>query len=164
MPSTPPDREALLLELEQGLESFRHITTLILQMLGILIAADAVLISYGVSQRESAVVLVASFIPIAIFVGMFALYSHALPIVVVVMRLEDELSLGERALGTTYARMRLASIYPLLRKAEVGDEQFIKIPIKTWLTTKPLYLLACTFALQLSLFVASLSVYHFSFM
>lgn len=57
MPGTPPDREALLLELEQGLESFRHITTLIMQVLGILVAADAVQISYGISQSESAVLL-----------------------------------------------------------------------------------------------------------
>lgn len=164
MPSTPPDREALRLELQEGLVSFRHITTLIMQMLGILIAADAALISYGISQRESAVLLVASFIPVVIFIGMFALYDHVLPIAVVVMRLEDELSLGERALGATYIRMRLASIYPRLIKAEMENEQDVKIPLKTWLTIKPFYLLSCTFILQFSLFVVSASVYHYHFM
>jgi len=164
MSNTTPGRDALLLEFQEGISSFRHITTLIMQMLGILVAADAVLISYGISQRESAILLVASFIPIVILVGMLALYSHALPIAVVVMRLEDELSLGERAFAATYVRMRLAPIYPLLIKAEVKDEPNIKIPTKTWLTVKPFHVLSYTFVLQFALFVISWSVYHYHFM
>lgn len=106
----------------------------------------------------------ASFIPVVAFVGIVALYNHALPIAVVVMRLESELSLGERALGATYVRMRLGPLYPLLLKAEVQDEQYVKYSAKSMLTDRTLYLLTCTFVLQLSLFVVSWSIYHFSFM
>jgi phosphoglycerol transferase MdoB-like AlkP superfamily enzyme len=91
-----------------------------MQVVGIIVAADVLLVSYGISQRVSAILLVASFTPIIILIALFVIFDHAYPIIIVVMRIEDRLSLGEYSLANTYTRMRLAPMYPHLR-SQVGS-------------------------------------------
>jgi hypothetical protein len=45
--------EALRLQMEQALELVRHMLGIIVQAVGFFVAADALLIGYGVSQKKS---------------------------------------------------------------------------------------------------------------
>jgi hypothetical protein len=165
MPSkSRPDPESLRLELQEGIISFRHITTLAMQMTGIVVAADAVLVSYGISQRDSAILLIASLAPIVVLIGIFELFKHALPVAISIVWLEDQLSLSERALAATYARMRLAVIYPLLRGSVIDLEQPITMPLKSWFSVKVVQLLCGAFVLQFGIFLISWIFYHYRFM
>jgi len=162
----PPDHEALRLELQEGIASFRHITTLMMQMVGIIVAADVLLVSYGISQRVSAILLIASFTPVIILIALFVIFNHAYPIIIAVMRMEDQFSLGEHSLANTYTRMRMAPMYPYLRRQVEADEQrvVIKHRVKNLLTVRPFYILSFMFILQFGLFLIGSYVYHYRFM
>jgi hypothetical protein len=165
MPSkSRPDPESLRLELQEGIISFRHITTLAMQMTGIVVAADAVLVSYGISQRDSAILLIASLAPVIVLIGILELFKHALPVAISIMWLEDQLSLSERALAATYVRMRLAVIYPLLRGGVIDLEQPITMPLKSWFSVKVVQLLCGAFVLQFGIFLISWIFYDYRFM
>jgi hypothetical protein len=159
-----PDPESLRLELQEGIISFRHITTLAMQMTGIVVAADAVLVSYGISQRDSAILLIASLAPVIVLIGIIELFKHALPVAISIMWLEDQLSLSERALAATYLRMRLAVMYPLLRGSVIDLEQPITMSLKSWFSVKLVQLLCGAFILQFGIFLISWIFYHYRFM
>jgi hypothetical protein len=159
-----PDRDALRIELQEGVATFRHITTLIMQMLEIVVAADVILVSYGISQRTSAVLLVASSLPIIMFIGMMILFNHAFPIILTVMWIEEQLSLGERSLATTYARVRLSPFYENLRHMVSAGEQRVPFSFKAFFKIRPLYIISCVFVIQFGLFIIGLTIYHYRFM
>jgi hypothetical protein len=106
----------------------------------------------------------ASLAPIIVLIGIFELFKHALPVAISIIWLEDQLSLSERALAATYARMRLAVIYPLLRGSVIDLEQPITMPFKSWFSVKVVQLLCGAFVLQFSIFLISWIFYHYRFM
>jgi hypothetical protein len=56
----PEDRDALRVQMQQAIETFRHMTTLFVQSSGFLIAADGLLFGYGLAQKKAVPLLIAS--------------------------------------------------------------------------------------------------------
>jgi hypothetical protein len=73
-----PDNEALRLELQEALATYRHWVTQLTQVVGFTVAADVVLISYAFSQRLAGILLFASAVPILILV-MYMVVGSMLP-------------------------------------------------------------------------------------
>lgn len=48
----PEDRDALRIQMQQAIETFRHLTTLFIQCAGFLIAIDGLLFGYGLSRKR----------------------------------------------------------------------------------------------------------------
>jgi hypothetical protein len=76
----PTDRDSLRLELQQAIETLRHQATLITQVLGFITAADALLLSYGLSQKNAGILFLASLTPIAMLFVLLELLWNTLPI------------------------------------------------------------------------------------
>jgi hypothetical protein len=163
----PPHAESLRLELQEAIVTFRHQTSIMTQALGYIVAADAILVAYGFSQREAGVLLVASLMPIFNLLIFVEVLKHGAPIAYVAMRLERKLMPGEQALATTYATT-LTPIYNYL-KATLDNQTdsvypVIHLPRWCWVKSRITIGLACVFVGQLALFLIGLTVYHYRFM
>ena len=105
----PEDRDALRVQMQQAIETFRHLTTLFVQSAGFLIAADGLLFGYGLAQRKAVPLLMASLAPLAIIVVLMLVLSQGLPVGYVAVKSEQRLLPREATLAQTY----LMTKYPL---------------------------------------------------
>jgi hypothetical protein len=137
------DNESLRMELQEALVTYRQWASQLTQVAGIFVAADVVLVSYGFSQRLAAILLVASIVPMLILVMYMVIGSVNRPIVNLVLRIERKLLIQEDSLGAVLAQtwFKWESLW----------------------STVPITLYAAT-AVQIGIFVLSLTVFHYSFL
>jgi len=83
--------ESMRLQLQQAVETFRVQMSLLVQIWGFLIAADAILLGYALVQHKAVLLLAASGMPILMFLATRAMYLHGTPLLYVAVRLEREL-------------------------------------------------------------------------
>jgi hypothetical protein len=105
--------EALRAQMQHGYEALRSLAALAIQMCGFLIAADSVLLGYGLSQRHAGFLFVASVFPLVVLVLSAMIIAHGFPMVYVALRAERRLAPDVDTLCNTYLAIRAPS---LLRK------------------------------------------------
>jgi hypothetical protein len=165
----PADPESLRLELQEAITTFRHQLGLLIQALGVIITADSILVAYGFSQRRSGILLVASLMPIAVVIIYFAIISGLIPITYVIMRIERELSLREESFMATWVLTRDDLPFKSMGNISKLDDPQIRESV---LQAPPLYLfkdrktlaLLGAFIVQFTIFLISLTLYHYEFM
>jgi len=149
----PEDRDALRVQMQQAIETFRHLTTLFVQSAGFLVAADGLLFGYGLAQRKAVPLLMASLAPLGIIVVLMLLLSQGLPVGYVAVQSEQRLLPREATLARTYLMTKhplaYSRIAPSLTKEENERGQILDDP--------PLRGLAGTKALALWLVIASIA-------
>jgi hypothetical protein len=137
------DNGSLRIELQEALVTYRQWATQLTQVAGFFVAADVVLVSYGFSQRLAAILLVASTVPMLILVMYMAIGSVNRPLVNLVLRIERKLLIQEDSLGAILAQTWLK-----------WESLWSTVPITLYTAT----------AVQVGLFVLSLTVFHYRFM
>jgi len=163
------DAESRRLELREAISAFHSQLAMLVQSLGIVITADVLLLAYGFTQRRSAILLLASLLPIAMLVMFLETMTILVPISYVAIKLERSLSLQEAPFIETYAQSRQGLFPTLLDGAKNLDDLkaqgFVpKIPLRSLLKDRKTALLVAAFVAQLCLFVISLTVYHYRFL
>lgn len=162
------DAEALRVELQEALETLRTQASLLIQAFGVILTADSVLLAYGFAQKKSAILLVASLMPVAVFVIYFAIIAGYIPVAYVALRIEQRLHLDDALMGT-WLRQR----YDLPFHKIFPFESVTEPRVRDELLRPPWYLLRGdpkglflfgAFLVQFAIFWVSLSVYHYHFM
>lgn len=163
-----PDTEALRIELQEAITTFRAQITLLVQIAGVIATADALLLGYGFAQRQSAIFLVASLLPVVLSVVGLEFTKYALPVIYVAMKIEDDLGLHAAPLVSGLARRMFRSA--LRTGRGLAEEATAEIPElirglqpRVMLRSHAAYVMYIVFVIQLSLFlVATFSAgYHF---
>jgi len=85
--------ESRRLELREAITAFHSQLAMLVQALGIVITADALLLAYGFTQKLSIILLLASLLPIAMVVMFLETMTVLVPITYVAVKLERSLSL-----------------------------------------------------------------------
>ena len=161
------DNESLRIELQEALITYRLWASHLTQVAGFFVTADVVLVSYGFSQRLAAILLVASAVPMLFLVMYMVTSSIASPLINLILRIERRLLIREDSLGATLAQTYWGTMIPAVGSniEDLNDEQVRHLNLKwesRW-STIPITLYAAT-AVQVGLFVLSLTVFHYRFM
>jgi hypothetical protein len=162
-----PDNESLRLELQEAIVTYRHWVSQLTQVAGFLVAADAILLSYGFSQRLAAILLVASGGPIVILIMQMVVGSIASPLIYLVLRIERKLLIRTDSLGVTFVRTFFRSVTPApsSRIEDLSDEEISHLNLEWASLWSPIpIILSAATVVQLGLFVLSLTVFHYRFM
>jgi hypothetical protein len=163
------DDESIRLELQEALVTFRHWTTQANQAAGVVATGDALLITYGFSQRLAGVLFLASLMPVAVLQLYLQVMSAAAPVINLAMRLERRLSIRSDSLAITYAKVHMRPLVTRISNIEDLDEKELlaldyRLSKKYWLQKQvPLTLYSATI-IQIALAIVSLTVYHYRFM
>ena len=119
----------------------RSYMTLTTQSLGFFIAADALLIAYGLSQRKASIILMAALTVIGMSVALWRGAESMLPAACVAMRAERVLLPGQVTLVNTYIGLRLRAerekLDAALDKNERLQESYRKVAVRVFLGTQP---------------------------
>lgn len=164
-----PDAESLRLELQEAITTFRHQIALILQLLGVIVTADSVLVAYGFTQKQSGILLIASLMPIAALL-VFGSITHGLvPISYTAMRLEERLSLHHAPLITTWVKNRDDLPFAVLGNVDDWSDPKVEEVISStsrwfFLRSYKSHILLIIFVLQILLFIITIVFSHYRFM
>jgi len=104
------DDETIRAQMQHGYEALRSLAALAIQMCGFLIAANAVLLGYGLSQRHGGFLLVASVFPLLVLVLGALVVKNGFPMVYVALRAERHLAPDADTLCTTYLALRVPGL------------------------------------------------------
>jgi len=164
-----PDPESLRLELQEAITTFRHQIALLMQGIGFVVAADAILLAYAFSQRLSGVLLIASFMPIAILLLFGQTMTGLVPVCYVAMKLERKLSLLEQPLIETWIKTRddlpFSSTQDIDNVTDSDINAVLSSFLPWWvLKSRKSMLLLLIFAVQFCIFLVGLLCYHYRFM
>jgi hypothetical protein len=168
-PLTP---ESLRLELQEAITTFRHQWSQLLQALGIIIAADSALLSYGFARKLSGVLLVASLMPLVALSAYITIMTALVPICYVAIRLEQQLSIQCAPFVETWVAPRgdlptaIRDFAQDLASLTNSKEQksALKVSAGPFLRNLTSLAIYAAFALQLALAVISIVVFHFRFL
>jgi hypothetical protein len=162
-----PDDESLRIELQEALVTYRQYASQFIQTAGILIAATVALVSYAFTQRIAVILLVATAFPIYILVSYTTTASIVGPLNDLVLRIERRLRIREDSLGATLARTTPAKMIPAAGShiEDLTDEELRHLNLKWELRWSVIAIQAYAgIAIQIVLFVLSLTVFHYRFL
>jgi hypothetical protein len=163
--------EALRLQMEQALELVRHLLGIIAQAIGFFIAADALLFGYGVSQKKSGVLLIASLTVVGIIASV-ALGLNALgPAVYVAVYVERLLLPNHTTVSALSLSVKWPAIYDRVNAAlSMQDVQQREQEIRQAFSVPSLLrevrtfrLLSAMFLIQLATVFLTLIAFNYSF-
>lgn len=100
------DDETIRAQMQHGYEALRSLAALAIQTCGFLIAANSVLLGYGLSQRHAGFLLVASVFPLLVMLLAAIIVMHGFPMVYVALRAERHLAPDADTLCSTYLALR----------------------------------------------------------
>ena len=161
--------ESRQLELREAITAFHSQLAMLVQSLGIVITADVLLLAYGFTQKLSAILLLASLLPIAMLVMFLEGMTVLVPITYVAIKLERSLSLHEAPFIETYAQSQ-QGVFPALfdgaRDIDALKAQGFapKIRLRSLLRDRKAALMVTASVVQLCIFVISITVYHYRFL
>jgi hypothetical protein len=164
-----PDDESLRLELQEAIVTIRHWSSSLIQVTGFIIAADAVLVSYGFAQKLAGIILLASFLPVALLLIDLMVRDMISALVSLVLRIERRLLIRKDSLGATLVHRYLRSSNIAFGHIEdLEDEKVRELDPSSsrwrWLRRPIPIILYTATAAQLGLFVLALTVFHHPFM
>lgn len=164
-----PESESLRAELQEAITSYRLQASSLTQITGFLVAADALLIAYGFSQRISGILLVASAMPLILIASYVEVSATMVPLIYVAMTLEQKLQLRDAPLTKLYVQTYIRG--PFANLAEDIDmtdrsvrDSMLRLPRRAWLRSRIVYTTSVIFVAQIALFLISLHFYHDRFM
>jgi hypothetical protein len=166
----PEDRDALRVQMQQAIETFRHLTTLFIQCAGFLIAIDGLLFGYGLTQKKAVPLLIASLAPLGITIVLIMILSHGLPVVYVAVRSEQRLLPREVTVAQTYFMTKYPIAYAWMAPAvemerDERNRMLANPPLRGMLGAKgPVLLLVIGSIAQLALFFVALIWFDYPFM
>ncbi len=102
------------MQLQQAYDMIRFIGGVFIQATGVLIAADSVLLGYGLSQRQAVFLLIACAVPVLMLLVQAIAVANLLPIVFVALSLERSIVPDSPTLVASYLgakRLRLPKIF-----------------------------------------------------
>jgi hypothetical protein len=163
--------EALRLQMEQAMELVRHMLGIIVQAVGFFITANVLLIGYGVSQKKSGVLLLASFTVLGIIVSVVICLNSIGPAVYVAMYVERLLLPNHITVSASSLRIKWPSIYNRVDAAlSIQDIQQREQEIRRAFSARSLLreirtfqLLSGVFLVQLATAFLTLIVFNYSF-
>lgn len=163
-----PDNDSLRLELQEALTTFRNWVTQATQAFGVIATGDAVLITYGFSQRLAAILFLASALPIAAVLLYLLIMSAAAPLITLAVRIERKLSLRE-SLAATYAKTHLRPLASKIADIDsLSHEELVNLDeefrARRWLWKGIPIMLYAASVIQIGLAILSLTVYGYKFM
>src|SRR5437016_626371 len=97
-----PDNESLRLELQEAIVTYRHWTSQLTQVAGIIGTANVVLLSYGFTQRLAAILLAASTMPLALLLIYLLIGSQLVSLINLILRFERRLLIRRDSIGAAY--------------------------------------------------------------
>lgn len=162
--------ESLRLELQETITTIRHWFSLLIQVTGFIIAADAVLVSYGFAQRVAGILLLASLLPVIIFFVYLIIVGTMLgPLVGLLLRIEEQLVIGEDLLGMTLVRtiLRLSGANFGNNESPHGEgahEPVTGNPKWRWLWKPIPVILYVATVIQVILFILAQGFFHYRIM
>ena len=162
-----PDNESLRLELQEAIETYRHLFAQLGQVAGFIAAADVVLLSYGFSQRLAVILLLASGGPMYIWVIYMLIGSVLARLTNLMLRIERRLLIRKESIGATFMRSYFRSTSHSIggRIENLNDEEVQHVRPKWDSLWAPIpVILYVISALQVGVFVLSLTVFHYRFM
>jgi hypothetical protein len=109
-------------QLQQAIDTFRFQMGLLVQVWGFLIAADAILVGYSVTQKKGVLLLIASVMPVLMFLASRAILAHGLPFLYIAIYLERRLMPSSETLTASYARMKFPMLYRRVAGALAIDD------------------------------------------
>jgi hypothetical protein len=164
--------DVLRLELQQAIELIRHLISLFVQAAGFFIAADALLLGYGIGQRRALYLLFACLSVVGMAVTLWLLLGASVTPSYVAIRLERKL-LGpnEVTLVDFVVRFRNRLLYERLIQADDADTSFEErerlirqgLPFRDFVKGATLYGLGAMLLAQIAFFVLSLTTLGYSF-
>jgi len=163
--------EAQRLQLQQTVEWIRHLLGYFVQAAGFFIAADALLLGYGIGQKKAVFLLFACFSVIGMAVALWLFIDITIPASCVAIHLEREL-LGKDAIGLINLVLlsRSVAVYErLVRFDEARTNPERKalmrgaLPLWDFVKGPSLLALLAMLAAQTVFFVVSLTALHYSF-
>ncbi len=162
-----PDADSLRLELQEALAAFRSWTTHATQAFGVLATGDALLITYGFSQRLAAILFLASGLPVGVLLLYLQTMSTAAPLVIFAARIERSLSIKE-SLAAVYARSHLRPFAIAMNIDSLSNNELrgldVDVSWRSWIGKLLPKLLYFTTLIQVGLAILSMTVYHYRFM
>ena len=163
--------EALRFQMEQAMELVRQMLGISVQAVGFFVAANALLIGYGVSQKKSGVLLLASLTTIGIIVSVVICLNSIGPAVYVTLYTERLLLPNHITVSASSLRIKWPAIYNRMDAAlNIQDIQQREQEIRRAFSARSLLreirtfqLLSGMFLLQLATVFLTLVVFHYSF-
>ena len=163
--------EALRLQMEQAMELVRQMQGNIVQAAGFFIAADTLLLGYGVSQKKAGALLLACFTVLGIFGSMRSGLKFLGPAVYAGLYAERLLLPNDVTLLASLMRIRYPAIYDRLNAVlSIQDIQQREHEIRHAISDRNLLrgfpvfrALSVLFLLQLAAFFLALIVFNYSF-
>jgi hypothetical protein len=163
-----PNDESLRLELQEARVTFRHWTTQVNQTAGVLITGDAIVITYGFSQRLAGVLFLASGLPIVILLFYLRILSISAPVISLAIRFERKLMIGSDSLAATYTKIHFRPLTPEFASGEsLSNEELLSLDrgfSPSWLWKEISIILYGATIIQIGLATLSLLVFHYRFM
>ena len=166
----PEDRDALRVQMQQAIETFRHLTTLFVQCAGFLIAIDGLLFGYGLAQKKAVPLLIASLAPVGIVFVLMLVLSNGLPMVYVAVKSEVRLLPREATVARTFVMTKYPLVYSWINPSQDVDpdernRMLVNPPMRSMRGSKTLVLaLAIGSIAQLALFFVALFWFDYPFM
>ncbi len=162
-----PDDESLRLELQEALVTYRQWASQVIQANGIFIAADVALVSYAFTQRIAVILLLGSAFPMLMLVSYMITATFGGGLINLVLRIERRLRIRKDSLGATAARSLPGKMIPAVGShiEDLNDEEVRHLNLRwesRWSVIPILYYTVT--AIQIVLFVLSLTVFHYRFM
>jgi hypothetical protein len=166
----PANLEVLRLQLQQTIDWMRQLVGFLVQASGFFLAADALLLGYGITQKKAVFLLLAGFSVAGILVTGWLFARASIPANYVAIHLERRL-LGSGSVGLASFVLRIENrrIYDrLIRADHVEDAERAKL-VRQTLRLRDFVMYSGAIALfalllgQIALFGISLAVLEFSF-
>jgi hypothetical protein len=164
-----PDDESIRLELQEALVTFRHWTTQANQAAGVIATGDALLVTYGFSQRLAGILFLASLLPFAVLLLYLIIMNAVAHIINLAMRLEKKLSVHTDSLAITYAKLHMGPVLKKIPNIDSLSEKDLldldrELSVKYWLRKRIPLAFCLAAVIQIGLAIVSLTVYQYRFM
>jgi hypothetical protein len=142
---------------QQAHETFRSNTSLLVQVWGVLIGGDAIVVGYGVSARSYAILLGAALIPCLMIVALYAYRVQVMPYIYLALDIERELKIQSFGTMHTFTKSAMPRSWRLLepivdmpddedRIAELRKVTSLSMSLKTGFV----FALCCVAAIQVA--------------
>lgn len=165
-PESTGSNDARHVQLQQAIETLRFQAGLLVQFYGFLIAVDALLVGYAISQKQAAFYLLAVSAPMLTMMASWVILVHAIPVAYVAIQLERRLLPDEDTVTVTWVRSRFPAVYRQITAAlEAADAYERDRLVRRRVTLRDIsnrivLLVLADIAAHVVLFVVAVAVFH----
>lgn len=164
------ESEIIRAQLQHSYEGLRSLSALGIQMCGFIVAADTLLLGYGLSQRQGAFLILASAMPLIMALVGAMVIINGFPMVYVALRAEQRLGTDVDTLVTTFLKIRaprlLEKITGVLKVAAGEADVRRLVTLRNFIDfrSRGTLLLTVVWLLHIVLAVCSLTFFNYRFL